>query len=352
MNHVNGCQCSECLGKQITNGQWGPDFNPNGWGLQDLHRVASPVYNNRADYNTNSKSYYDYLARQNEIFTSTLIPQVNRLLRRDITFTETKSIKPTKKGSWTGKPCDCHSNGSGHMVGCACYCYDDVVDVVEDVKLSPIKEPYSHAGTTTRELPNAISIKGDNAKDPNAGLYSKDWTDVIGDIINNINNTETEAGKHTTIVKGSGINMTTGKNAKGGIQYNISSPIGDMPSGDYNLSAKEEMWSGNKATNGTAVKPFSNGSYSVRWTVNNALGFSTDISIVTATGNNNITYQTIDESGSLITYSCHIQVTGSNWTANSTFTMVESDGTVTSGATTGFSIQEISRLVNVKMHFG
>lgn len=191
MNHVNGCQCSQCLGQQITDGQWGADFNPNGWGLQHLHCVASPVYNNRANYNTNSKSYYDYLARQTDKFTSTIVPQINRLLRRDITFTETKSIKPTKTGSWTGKPCDCQSTGAGHMAGCACYCFDDVVDVVENVKLSPITKPYTHTGTPDRTLGNAISIEGTDAKDPNAGLFAIDWSAVIGDIINKNNSQDT-----------------------------------------------------------------------------------------------------------------------------------------------------------------
>lgn len=377
MNHIDGCQCSNCLGLQITNTGYGAEFNPHGWGLQHLHHVASPIYNNRADYNTDSKSYYDYLARQNEFFTSTLVPQVNRLLRRDLTLTETKSIKPLKTGSWTGKPCSCQSTGGQHMMNCDCYCYDDVIDLQENVKLSPLTKPFTHTGSPDRTLDNAISIEGTDAKDLNSGIWSPDYSGVIGDIIdkNNsqdtiingiiqknkdqddaINHATTEAGKHTTIVKGSGINMTTGTNANGGIQYTISSPIGNMPSGEYHLSAKETMWStsGSEtgATSGNAVKPFSNGSYSVSWTVNGNLGFSTDIAIATGAGNNNITWQTIDEGGGISTYSCHISVTGAHWTATSTFVKISSSGSVTTGTTTGFSIQQISRLVNVDMHFG
>lgn len=62
-------------------------------------RSFMPWYNDKADYNTNAPSYYDFLARPNYYWR--LIGEIiNRLLRRDIVVKETKSITLNKLTSW------------------------------------------------------------------------------------------------------------------------------------------------------------------------------------------------------------------------------------------------------------
>ena len=59
-----------------------------------------PLYVDKANYNTNAPSYYDYLARMLNYMLGQLEYAVNRTLRRNIKFTDTKSIHFVKNGDW------------------------------------------------------------------------------------------------------------------------------------------------------------------------------------------------------------------------------------------------------------
>lgn len=59
----------------------------------------TPFFDNRADYNTNAKSYYDYLALRVQLLNE-VIKQCNNLLRRDIKFNDSTSIKFEKTNDW------------------------------------------------------------------------------------------------------------------------------------------------------------------------------------------------------------------------------------------------------------
>lgn len=66
-----------------------------------INRYGSyaPWYDDKADYNTNAKSYYDYLARINK-YLYYVEKIVNRLYDRNIEFEDSNSIDFTKLGDW------------------------------------------------------------------------------------------------------------------------------------------------------------------------------------------------------------------------------------------------------------
>lgn len=68
-------------------------------GMLFNHRRFAPWYDDRADYNTDAKSYYDYLAR-NGYLMDAIVDEINRLLKREITFNDTDTIDFTENGDW------------------------------------------------------------------------------------------------------------------------------------------------------------------------------------------------------------------------------------------------------------
>lgn len=62
-------------------------------------RHFRPWYDSNADYNTNAKSYYDYLAKLNGLLQA-LIDTINKLHARDINIQDTSSVHLTKEGEW------------------------------------------------------------------------------------------------------------------------------------------------------------------------------------------------------------------------------------------------------------
>lgn len=362
--HVAGCQCSQCMPNEITQDEISNMGINVGRGVEGLlsfrHNWVAPYYDKRADYNTDAESYYTYLGQNSQLFMDVLVPQINRLLRRTISTTETKSVKPTLTGSWTGKPCNCGSTTSTHKLGCQCFCFDDVMDIKETVKLSNDTQDFNYGGVKFT-LNNSVSIHGSDTDvtNLNTGLWSADWTGVIKSIIDknneqdgNINIAITEAKKHTTLTAGTGITLEPSTNSNGGTNYKVNSSFGDGTHGDFILAGREVVWTGN-ATSGTANKPFVNGTYEVAWQTG-LNGFRTQISIVTSSGNDNITWITvIDEGanlGSQVTFSCHIKVNGSNWTGSSRFVRTLDDGTRSSGNSENFKILQISRIVDIPIH--
>lgn len=134
-----------------------------------------PWYDDRADYNTNSLSYYDYLARFNKL-QKVIVDFVNRLLNRDIEVEDTNTIDMTKIGDWI-------DNGLCTPDGCGSW--DDVLKIKGDVKISKKTKPYSRKAKSrpsyvlTDTLKNAITAESD-------GIYAPDYEKLIGDLIDSI----------------------------------------------------------------------------------------------------------------------------------------------------------------------
>lgn len=104
-----------------------------------------PWYDDRADYNTNARDYYNYLGDVNANL-NVFIKVINQLLRRNIKVNSTPSIEFKKMGDWL--------NG-------------DITTLEANAKLSKIIEKY----------PNGIKIKDD-------GLYAPDVVREVEDLIN------------------------------------------------------------------------------------------------------------------------------------------------------------------------
>lgn len=119
-----------------------------------------PFYDDRADYNTNAKSYYDFLARYNMILKE-LSNIVNDLTNRDIDVKETDSINLKKIGKWINDN--------------ECETKDDIIQLVADVKLSKEKVEKDFNGTKYL-LDNGLIIKKDGLIYPN---YDKLLNDLL-----------------------------------------------------------------------------------------------------------------------------------------------------------------------------
>lgn len=117
-------------------------------GMLFNHRRFAPWYDDRADYNTDAKSYYDYLARTNKLLDA-IADLINRLLRREIKFNDTTTIDFTDNGNW------------------------ETVDEIL-VSASVIISKLKHG-----EYANSIYDDGN-------GIFSKDFTDEINGIHNDI----------------------------------------------------------------------------------------------------------------------------------------------------------------------
>ena len=82
--------------------KYDPRFNKDGWHLSHWFgdkRHFRPWYDDNADYNTNAKSYYDYLGfriRQLDY----IIWAINSLMRRDVQVQDTTTIDMSRDGDW------------------------------------------------------------------------------------------------------------------------------------------------------------------------------------------------------------------------------------------------------------
>lgn len=125
-----------------------------------LDKAVKPLYNWKADYNTNSKSYYDYLARFNH-FIKIIVWVINRLLRRDITVENTFTIEFIKEGDWIGE-------GDGK-----CENYDDIINFKANIIFSKdIEQRTSNFNGNVVNVPNGSVEKTD-------GLWSPDYWDFM-----------------------------------------------------------------------------------------------------------------------------------------------------------------------------
>lgn len=66
--------------------------------LFNMRRFA-PWYDDRADYNTDAKSYYDYLARSNKIFDA-IADMINKINKRELHVNDTNTVSMKQNGDW------------------------------------------------------------------------------------------------------------------------------------------------------------------------------------------------------------------------------------------------------------
>lgn len=118
----------------------------------DKFNIYKPVYDDRVDYQTNAKSYYDYLARYNKELVE-IENFINRLLKRDLQVSDTDTINLVKKGNWLSDEC-CR--------------YDDIIKLQSNVKISShITLKFLEATKKQYELNNAIQVYSDGLYVPN-----------------------------------------------------------------------------------------------------------------------------------------------------------------------------------------
>ena len=106
-------------------------------GMLFNHRRFAPWYDDRADYNTDAKSYYDYLARTNKLLDAIAI-MVNELEKRDLSVEDTDTLQLIKQNNW----------GDAN---------NDIVNLLGNVKIS----------TKQHSLDNILKID----EGENGGLY-------------------------------------------------------------------------------------------------------------------------------------------------------------------------------------
>lgn len=125
-------------------------------------KYYEPWYDDKQDFNTNSKSYYDYLARFNHLIR-TIVDHINRSLDRDLRFNNTESVTFKKDGEWIE---------SGE-----CQEYDDLMQIKADVNISKQTTNGSLKNTPQKKftLNNSIHIKSD-------GLYSPDYVNMLNSL--------------------------------------------------------------------------------------------------------------------------------------------------------------------------
>lgn len=130
-----------------------PSYNKDGWHLSHWFgdkRHFRPWYDDDADYNTNAKSYYDYLGFRIAQLDA-IIDAINKLIKRNIKTNQTNTVDLQKLGDWSS---------------------DDIITLLANVKVS-------------RETLNAIETRDD-------GLFVKNLKPLIDDLQNQVNQIKRE----------------------------------------------------------------------------------------------------------------------------------------------------------------
>lgn len=139
-----------------------PSYNKDGWHLSHWFgdkRHFRPWYDDDADYNTNAKSYYDYLGfRIGQL--DALIDALNKLIKRNIKTNQTNTVDLQKLGDWSS---------------------DDIITLLANVKVS-------------HETLNAIEIRDD-------GLFVKDLKPLINDLQRQLNEIKNVQAKHDRVIR-------------------------------------------------------------------------------------------------------------------------------------------------------
>lgn len=139
-----------------------PSYNKDGWHLSHWFgdkRHFRPWYDDDADYNTNAKSYYDYLGfRIAQV--DAIIDAINKLIKRNIKTNQTNTVDLQKLGDWSS---------------------DDIITLLANVKVS-------------RDTLNAIEIRDD-------GLFVKDLKPLINDLQRQVNEIKNVQAKHDRVLR-------------------------------------------------------------------------------------------------------------------------------------------------------
>lgn len=141
-----------------------------------------PWYDDRRDYNTNAPTYYDYLAHQ-KFLSNEAIDLINRNARRNFYVTDTNSVNLTKKGDWVDNENPCTSK-DWQPAQRERYYYDDIVEIIADLKVSSQKVDVTIAGMT-QTCPNVLRVLTD-------GAYVPDYSAFIADLRNRVSSAESE----------------------------------------------------------------------------------------------------------------------------------------------------------------
>jgi hypothetical protein len=170
-----------------------PIFNQSNSGNHFNLRRFEPWYSNRADYNTNAKSYYDFLARFNA-YIDDMTDMINRLLRRNIEFDNTNSIDFTKIGDWLDD-----------LTGCCSF--EDVIKISAVTNISDDTSTISIPGLPDSNIvvPNGTSIHND-------GLWSPDYSSVLNEIGNELSDLETAIDKLNNTDVGNHLSISSDEN--------------------------------------------------------------------------------------------------------------------------------------------
>lgn len=184
-----------------------------------------PWYDDRRDYNTNAPSYYDYLAHQ-KFLSDEAIELINRNARRNFYVTDTNSIDLTKKGDWVDNENPC-TGKDWQPTQRECYYYDDIVEIVADLKVSTQKVDVTIAGMT-QKCPNVLRVLTDGAFVPDYASFIADLRNRVSSAesdINRINNrtyTQTETNTFKPAITGE-INNGAPLNFKGDVKKSAQS---------------------------------------------------------------------------------------------------------------------------------
>ena len=139
-----------------------PSYNKDGWHLSHWFgdkRHFRPWYDDDADYNTNAKSYYDYLGfRIGQL--DAIIDAINKLIKRNIKTNQTNTVDLQKLGDWSS---------------------DDIITLLANVKVS-------------HETLNAIEIRDD-------GIYARNLKPLIDDLQKQLNNVKNIQAKHDRVIR-------------------------------------------------------------------------------------------------------------------------------------------------------
>ena len=157
-----------------------------------------PWYDDRRDYNTNAPSYYDYLAHQ-KFLSDEAIDLINRNARRNFYVTDTNSVNLTKKGDWVDNENPCTSKDWQPTVR-ERYYYDDIVEIVADLKVSTQKVDVTIAGMT-QKCPNVLRVLNDGAFVPDYNAFIADLRNRVSSAENEINNLKQQTTQQANEIK-------------------------------------------------------------------------------------------------------------------------------------------------------
>ena len=157
-----------------------------------------PWYDDRRDYNTNAPTYYDYLAHQ-KFLSDEAIDLINRNARRNFYVTDTNSIDLTKKGDWVDNENPCTSK-EWQPTQRERYYYDDIVEIVADLKVSTQKVDVTIAGMT-QTCPNVLRVLTDGAFVPDYSVFIADLRNRLSGAENEINNLKQQTEQQANDIK-------------------------------------------------------------------------------------------------------------------------------------------------------